>query len=180
MDPSVSSNTQSPSEEQEEQGKDRSAPVHLVRIMLLIVLLTEGGSLVLTSFVPSSVFTASILVALFVLIETVIALVLLVRCTNHALQRAYEAEEVSRLLQQLVERAQVEQVQKTQLEDSIQMIVHVLTLYANGNWNARVPLDHNNVLWQMSGALNNLLARLAHLRQENHALREAARGSHTD
>jgi hypothetical protein len=37
---------------------------------------------------------------------------------------------------------------------------------ANGNFGARVPLDHNNVLWSIAGSLNNLLARLQGWRQD--------------
>ncbi len=41
---------------------------------------------------------------------------------------------------------------------------------ANGDYNARVPLNQGNVLWQVSGSLNNLLSRFQRLRQDAYEL----------
>jgi hypothetical protein len=166
--PSSSPNIQTP------QKANRNRHLQMARLMLLIVLLTAVSGLLLLAFVPSSAVAGIIFVIILICIsiETMIALLLLIKKTNHALQRVNEAEEVSHLLQQLAEREHAELQQKVQLESSIQVIVQVLTQYANGNWQARVPLDQSHVLWHLASALNNLLARLVHLRQENQALRE--------
>ena len=37
---------------------------------------------------------------------------------------------------------------------------------ANGDFDARVPVQEGNVLWQVSGPLNNLLARTQRWRQD--------------
>jgi HAMP domain-containing protein len=57
-------------------------------------------------------------------------------------------------------------MQKQQLDASIRSIVEVHTRVANGDFDARVPLTQDNVLWQISGSLNNLLARVQRLRQD--------------
>jgi hypothetical protein len=47
-----------------------------------------------------------------------------------------------------------------------------LHYFEHGDFNARVPLTADNVLWQISGSLNNLLARLQRSRQDAEELKK--------
>ena len=82
------------------------------------------------------------------------------------MKRADSAEEVNKLAQDLSRQQQAEVQKKQQLEASIRQIMDIHTQVANGNLNARVPLDQNNALWAIGGSLNNLLARLQRWRQD--------------
>jgi hypothetical protein len=89
-----------------------------------------------------------------------------VRGATVALSRADRAEELAKLEHDLSRQARATAQQKQQLEASIQMIVETHMRVANGDFEARVPLTQDNVLWQISGSLNNLLSRTQRLRQE--------------
>lgn len=80
-------------------------------------------------------------------------------------ERANRAEEINRLTKALAKHEQHIIEEKRQLEQSIQLIIDVHTQVANGNLNARVPLDSGNVLWGIAGSLNTLLARLQNLQR---------------
>jgi len=80
--------------------------------------------------------------------------------TFREMRRANNAEEITNLTIALSKQQQIENLKKQQLEESIQQILLVHMEVANGNWRARVSLDHQNVLWSLAGSLNNLLARL--------------------
>ncbi len=69
-----------------------------------------------------------------------------------ALQRADRAEEIARLEQQVREQKQL-------LENGIQDLLNTHIRVANGDLAARASTDRENVLWQLSTALNNLLSR---------------------
>lgn len=84
----------------------------------------------------------------------------------HAIRRADRAEEIARLEHALAVNAEITAQQKEQLETSIQKIVETNTRVANGDFDARVPLTKDNVLWQVSSSLNNFLSRLQRSRQE--------------
>jgi hypothetical protein len=83
-----------------------------------------------------------------------------------AMKRADQAEEVNKLAETLAAHQRVVLQEKQMLEESIQQIVAVHAQAANGDFNARVPLDQKNVLWSVAGSLNTLLARLQRWRQE--------------
>jgi len=89
-----------------------------------------------------------------------------VSSTFREMKRANNAEEVNKLAMELAAQQQRVQEEKQQLEESIQQIVSVHMQVANRNFNARVPLDQHNVLWSISGSLNNLLARLQRWRHD--------------
>ena len=89
-----------------------------------------------------------------------------IRGTTRALQRADRAEELAKLERDLALQAEAIAEQKQQLDASIQKIVQTHVQVANGDFNARVPLTQDNILWEVSGSLNNLLARLQRLRQD--------------
>ncbi len=89
-----------------------------------------------------------------------------VRSTTHALKRADRAEELARLEHDLALQSEEAAQQKQRLEASIQKIVETHMRVANGDFDARVPIQRENVLWQISGPLNNLLARAQRWRME--------------
>jgi hypothetical protein len=95
-----------------------------------------------------------------------------VQGTTQALIRANNAEEIARLEHDLGLQAEEAAQQKRQLETSVQKIVETHMRVANGDLNARVPLTDENVLWQISGPLNNLLARTQRWRQEAEMLQQ--------
>lgn len=79
-----------------------------------------------------------------------------------ALRRADRAEEIVAL-----ERRELEQ--RRQVAMGIQQILDTHLRFANGDLNARAPSAQDNVLWQVSVALNNLLARYQRMIQEGSA-----------
>ncbi|GCE28789.1 hypothetical protein KDA_42730 [Dictyobacter alpinus] len=87
------------------------------------------------------------------------------RSNHYALQRADRAEMIARLQYDLAERDAQISSQNMQMEQSIQTITDVLTTYSNGNLRVRIPLTQNNVLWNISGPINNLLNRVQNSRQ---------------
>jgi len=86
--------------------------------------------------------------------------------TTQALQRADRAEQIARLEHDLAKQAEESARQKEQLDRSVQLIQETHVRVANGDFNARVSLTQDNILWQISGSLNNLLNRLQRQRQE--------------
>lgn len=69
-----------------------------------------------------------------------------------AIKRAGQAEMIAKLEHDITE-------QKQGLEEGVQQILQTHVAVSNGNLQARAPLSQNNVLWQISSALNNLLVR---------------------
>jgi hypothetical protein len=82
------------------------------------------------------------------------------------MRRANSAEEVNKLTMEMAMQQQAIEDEKRQLEESVEQIVRVHMQVANGNFDARVPLDRHNMLWAVAGSLNNLLARLQRLRYD--------------
>ena len=89
-----------------------------------------------------------------------------VSSTYNEMKRAGTAEEINKLTMEVATQRQVIQEEKQQLEEGIQQIISVHMQVANGNLNARVPLDQHNVLWTLAGSLNNLIARLQRWRHD--------------
>ncbi|HLX38881.1 MAG TPA: hypothetical protein VKR42_00010 [Ktedonobacteraceae bacterium] len=87
---------------------------------------------------------------------------LLVRNVETALQRADRAEIIAALEQRERQRQEEEIKQKQELEAGIQSILNTHVRIANGDIEARTPLPHDHILWQVGMALNNLLARFQH------------------
>src|SRR5579884_2310834 len=111
---------------------------------------------------PYTVYSSSI--GLQIMVSVVIFL--WVSSTFREMSRANNAEEISKLTMEIASQQQMVQEEKRRLEESIEQIVSVHMQVANGNFNARVPLDQQNVLWSVAGSLNNLLARLQRWRQD--------------
>ena len=97
-------------------------------------------------------------------LEIVVAILAYLWVTSavSALQRADRAEEIVAL-----ERRELEQ--RRQVALGIQQILDTHLRFANGDLSARAPSAQDNVLWQVSVALNNLLARYQRMIQENGA-----------
>ncbi|HEV2580008.1 MAG TPA: hypothetical protein VGT44_04070, partial [Ktedonobacteraceae bacterium] len=85
----------------------------------------------------------------------------------NALKRADRAELIAEL-----ERRELEQ--KQELERAIEHILLVQTRVANGDFDARVPIYEHHVLWQVSIAFNNLLARFKSSAQSERNLHRVA------
>jgi hypothetical protein len=109
-----------------------------------------------------------------ILSQLIVSLVayLWVRSTVDALVRADRAEELAKLEHDLALQAEVAAAQKRQLEASVQRIIETHMAVASGDYSARVPLTQDNMLWQISGPLNNLLVRVQGWRQDSAELRQ--------
>ena len=95
-----------------------------------------------------------------------------VRSATGAIKRADRAEVIAKLEHDLAQQAQIVVSQKRRLDSSIRQIVQTHMQVANGDLNARVPLTQENVLWEVAGALNNLLSRFQRARQAESKLEE--------
>jgi hypothetical protein len=120
----------------------------------LTVLLAQGGY-------ASILFR---LVQIHVLVP--FALWVLVTIMQEQTRRANTAEELARLQHDVSQLTSQQAEQKAALEQSIALIVQVHTRVANGDLDARVPLTHDLVLWNVAGQLNTLIARYQKARQE--------------
>ena len=94
------------------------------------------------------------------------ALWVLVKTMQEQTQRANTAEELARLQHDLAQMSSQQATEKAALEQSIALIVQVHTRVANGDLNARVPLTDDQMLWNVAGQLNTLIARYQKARQE--------------
>jgi hypothetical protein len=130
-----------------------------------VMIIFPPGSMEMISQPPGVVFNAA-----YDNISTQVVVMIInifwTRSIQQEMQRADRAEEVNRLIEELAEQQQLALEEKQRLEESVQQIVHVHTQVANGDLNARVPLDQGNVLWLIAGSLNNLLSRLQRWRQD--------------
>jgi large-conductance mechanosensitive channel len=104
-----------------------------------------------------------------IIIQVLVAIVtfLWVRSTQRAIARADRAEVIAQLEHAIAQQEHTIAQEKRQLESSIQQIVQAHTQISNGDYNVRIPLTQENVLWQVAGSLNNLLSRLQRYRQES-------------
>jgi signal transduction histidine kinase len=93
-------------------------------------------------------------------------LYLWVRSATQAIKRADRAEVVANLEHRLAEQGQQLAQEKRLLDMSIKEIIDTHMRVANGDYNARVPLQQGMLLWQVAGSLNNLLARIQRLQQD--------------
>jgi len=88
-------------------------------------------------------------------------------CMVQALKRADRAEEIVKLEQTISIQNRAALEEKRQLEEAIQSIIETHTAVANGNYSTRVPINKQNVLWPLAGALNNLLSRIQIWRRDS-------------
>lgn len=91
---------------------------------------------------------------------------------NRAIKRADRAEEIARLEHDIAQQSKAIKEQKQQLDYSIEQIVKTLMRWSNGDTGVRVVFNRENVLWQVTGAINNLLGRVQRSRQESMQLQQ--------
>jgi len=103
-----------------------------------------------------------------IVIQILVAVItyLWVRSATQAIERADRATSIAMLERDMAEQGVQIAEEKGQLEASIRQIVTVHARAANGDYSVRVPLIEGNALWEIAGALNNLLARLQRSRQD--------------
>lgn len=103
-----------------------------------------------------------------IVVQILVAVIsyLWVSSATQAIARADRATTIAALERKMAEQAQLEAEQKRWLEASMQQIIQVHMRVANGDYSARVPFQRGNTLWEIAGALNNLLARVQSLRQD--------------
>ena len=136
------------------------ASVFLVAFLntLLIILDVnlQPHSMMWSQMIMSEVFAFSLLIRP-IMLYLIVALVsyLWVKSALEALHRADRAEVIAAL-----ELREIES--NRQLEHGIQQILDIHVRVANGDMNARASTQRDNVLWQISLALNNLLLRFQH------------------
>lgn len=109
-----------------------------------------------------------------ILLHVLVAVViyLWVRSAMQAIERADRAEVIAILEHDMAQQEHAIAQQKRQLDHSVKEIVAVHTRVANGDINARVPLTHDNVLWEVAGSLNNLLSRFQRALQNEQKMHE--------
>ncbi len=135
------------------------ATINIVIIVLVFFLMHHAADLQKElndkTLYPTPLIASLALLARPIALQVILAVVayLWVRGTDDAIRRADRAEEVATLEHTIVE-------QKRQLDIGIQQILQTHIRVANGDFTARAPLGQDNVLWQISSSLNNLLARL--------------------
>jgi hypothetical protein len=86
-----------------------------------------------------------------------------VRSAAQAIRRADRAEMVAKLEHELA-------AEQAQIKQGIDQILQTHVEVANGNLNARAPMSEDNVLWQISRALNTLLVRFQRYAQSEQEL----------
>ncbi|MFL5628607.1 MAG: hypothetical protein ACJ788_23750 [Ktedonobacteraceae bacterium] len=109
-----------------------------------------------------------------IVIQILVAVIsyLWVSSASQAIARADRATTIASLERAMAEQAQFELEQKHWLEASIQQIIQVHRRVANGDYSARVPLERGNTLWEVAGALNNLISRLQRSREDSLRLQQ--------
>lgn len=134
----------------------------LITIGLILFLPKTPEMITLLHSMPYYVYVDSIEIQIMVSVT----ISLWVSSTYNEMKRANSAEEVNKLAMMMITQQQEAEQEKQRLEESIQQIISVHTQIANGNFNARVQLTQQNVLWSVAGSLNNLLNRLQRWRHD--------------
>ena len=138
-------------------------------LLIVLDINVQPHSMMWSQMIASQGVAYSLLARPIILYVVVAAVSYLwVRSAVTALQRADRAELITEL-----ERRELDQ--KHQLEEGIEQILKTHIQIANGNLEARAPIQQSNVLWRIGLALNNLLARFQYASQaERNLQREAA------
>lgn len=105
-------------------------------------------------------YTVSLVLPLSIQVTVAVVTYVIMRNLIRAIRRADRAEEIAQLRQEIMKQTQVRANEQEQLSDGIAVIAQVHARIANGDMSARVPLNADNVLWQVAVPLNNLLNRL--------------------
>jgi len=139
--------------------------VALINILLIVLDLNfQPHSMMWMQMIMSQTLGYSLLARPITLYLVVAAVAFLwVRSALRALQRADRAELIAEL-----QRRETEQ--KKLLEQEIEQILQVHVRVANGDLNARASTSKDRSLWQISLALNNLLARFKNAARAEYSL----------
>jgi HAMP domain-containing protein len=138
----------------------------IVNLLLMLISLYLFASPALTSVLHTSFISV---IYHFANEEAWVAIICWLWGTSmiQALKRADRAEEIVKLEQTISIQNREALEEKRQLEEAIQSLIETHTAVANGNYSARVPINKENVLWPLAGALNNLLSRIQIWRRDS-------------
>jgi hypothetical protein len=90
---------------------------------------------------------------------------------TRALKRADRAEEIVKLKEIESENQQKQLIVSKQIEEGVQQIIMTMNVVVSQNdFNIRVPLSQENILWRASKSINNMLSRLQGLKQSQEEL----------
>lgn len=140
--------------------------------VFLFAVLNSIFAILGTLFLPHNAeFSAALktsvfgLVSLPVFIQLILAVIAFVwvRSANQAIARADRAEQIAILEHDIAESRQQLAEQKERLEAAIQVIADGLSTVARSDSYQRIPTQ-GNVLWQIVGPINNMIARIQRLR----------------
>ncbi len=98
---------------------------------------------------------------------------ILVRSADVAILHLDRAEKIAELERREIERQQVVEEEKHQLDNAVEQILSALQAVSNGNYGVRVPISENSVLFRVAYALNTLFQRLGSLRQLQGQIQQA-------
>lgn len=137
-----------------------------INLLLVVVSLYLFASSPVVDMLRASFLTV---IYPFVFLEGMVVVLCWLWGTNmiQALQRADRAEEIAKLEQAISAQNWNAIKEKRKLEIAIEAIMETHIAVANGNYNIRVPLKKDNVLWPLAGALNNLLGRIQGWRRDS-------------
>ena len=112
-----------------------------------------------------------------IFLQLVVAAVMyvIVRSLRATIRRADRAEQIAALQTQIATFEKARADEKRALEQSIQTIAATHARVASGDFDARVPLQENNVLWPVAVPLNNLLSRAQSWKKQAELLAQTQR-----
>jgi type II secretory pathway pseudopilin PulG len=108
-----------------------------------------------------------------------IFLYIITKSALEALKRADRAEEIEKLQRLEIERQEEHVQRENMLNMAIEQILGTLQTFNNGDWNAKVPVERDHILFRVAYSINNLLARLSRSRQAEQELAQSQQEIHT-
>ena len=126
----------------------------------LAVFFTQRGTTIFTQAVEIQV------------IITIFAFIL-VRSADVAILHLDRAEKIAELERREIERQQIVEEEKHQLDSAVEQILSALQAVSNGNYGVRVPVSENSTLFRVAYALNTLFQRLGSFRQQQAQIQQA-------
>ncbi len=142
---------------------------HITFIVLSITFMSKTPDLVAhIRLMPYTAYGIPITVQVFAALISFIW----VRSAYEEMRRAETAEEVTRLTQQLAEQILSASGRREELERNIEVIRSTLVGISNGNYQQRVQLTQQDVLWPIALSLNTLLNRVRGFREQGRRLEQ--------
>ena len=136
---------------------------HIAFIVLSITFMSKTPDLVAhIRLMPYTAYGIPITVQVFAALISFIW----VRSAYEEMRRAETAEEVTRLTQQLAEQILAASGRREELERNIEVIRGTLVSISNGDYQQRVQLTQQDVLWPIALSLNTLLNRVRSFREQ--------------